>query len=277
MSGSHFEQYDEKAYSYKVNRVPTGLAGIRSGLARCALPMKELRLLDAGCGTGNYLQALSDDVRELVGVDASKGMLASAESKNLPNVTVCQSTLQDLPLASASFDGAIINFVLHHLDDDAGCDSGFPAVKKALAEIARVLKPGGLLVIQTSSHEQLLDGYWWAEVIPQGMKAYIRRYPTLNFLDEYLRELGFGDVERTPELNEVLQGDDYFDPEGPLRKEYRDADSNWTVVPDGELEEALATLESYRSENTLGDYVQRRDKLRQAIGQMTLLTTFKNK
>ena len=169
-----------------------------------------------------------------------------------------------------------INFVLHHLDDDRGCDAGFPAVKKALSEISRVLKKDGLLVIQTSSHEQLLDGYWWAELIPEGMKAYIRRYPRLDLLAAHLGQLGFGEVERTPELKEVLQGDSYFDPEGPLRKEYRDADSNWTVVPDTELQEAIATLESYRANGTLSEYVEGRDKLRQVIGQMTLLTSFKN-
>ena len=271
MSGSNFEQYDDKAYSYSVNRYPVGVEAILSGLKRSQKPLDQLNLLDAGCGTGNYLQSIAPHVANIVGVDASAGMLDSARAKNIPNVTLQQSTLQDLPFPDASFDGVMVNFVLHHLDNTEGCDNGFPAVQKALTEIRRVLKPGGALVIQTSSHEQLLDGYWWAELIPQAMAAYKHRYPKLKHLESILSNIGIDDFEHYIEVDEVLQGESYFDPKGPFSKTYRDADSNWTLVSPEELESALNRLNDHEQNENLDNYVQTRDALRKKIGQMTFI------
>lgn len=271
MSGSNFERYDDKAYSYSVNRYPVGVEAILSGLKRCQKPVAQIHLLDAGCGTGNYLQSLAPHVASVVGVDASLGMLESARAKQIPNVKVQQATLQDLPFEDASFDAVMVNFVLHHLDDTHGCDNGFPAVQLALKEIRRVLKPGGALVIQTSSHEQLLDGYWWAELIPQAMAAYKHRYPKLKHLESILSDLGIQDFEHYIEVDEVLQGESYFDPKGPFNKTYRDADSNWTLVSPQELESALNTLKDHEQNGNLDAYVQTRDALRKEIGQMTFM------
>ena len=271
MSGSNFEQYDDKAYSYSVNRYPVGVEAILAGLGRCNKPLDQLRLLDAGCGTGNYLRAISPHVAHIVGVDASQGMLESARAKELPNVELQQSTLQDLPFKDASFDGVMVNFVLHHLDNTEGCDNGFPAVQLALKEIRRVLKPGGALIIQTSSHEQLLDGYWWAEIIPEAMTAYKHRYPKLKHLEALLSQMGISDFEHYIEVDEVLQGESYFDPKGPFNKTYRDADSNWTLVSPDELESALNKLREHEANNNLEKFVQDRDSLRKKIGQMTFI------
>ena len=271
MSGSNFEQYDDKAYSYSVNRYPVGVEAILAGLGRCNKPLDQLRLLDAGCGTGNYLRAISPHVAHIVGVDASQGMLESARAKELPNVELQQSTLQDLPFKDASFDGVMVNFVLHHLDNTEGCDNGFPAVQLALKEIRRVLKPSGALIIQTSSHEQLLDGYWWAEIIPEAMTAYKHRYPKIKHLETLLTRMGISDFEHYIEVDEVLQGESYFDPKGPFNKTYRDADSNWTLVSPDELESALNQLREHEANNNLEKYVQDRDSLRKKIGQMTFI------
>lgn len=271
MSGSNFEQYDDKAYSYSVNRYPVGVEAILSGLKRSQKPLDQLHLLDAGCGTGNYLQSISPYVKTIVGVDASAGMLESARAKALPNVELQQAVLQDLPFPDQTFDGVMVNFVLHHLDDTEGCDNGFPAVQLALKEIRRVLKPGGALIIQTSSHEQLLDGYWWAELIPQAMTAYKHRYPQIKHLESVLSGIGIDDFEHYIEVKDVLQGESYFDPKGPFSQTYRDADSNWTLVSPEELESALNQLKEHEKNGNLEAYVEGRDDLRKKIGQMTFI------
>jgi len=105
------------------------------------------RLLDIGTGTGRVLELLAPRVRQGLGVDASKAMLALARARLAqPGLEHCAVRLADmyrLPLADGSFDTAVLQMVLHYAEDPAG----------AVAEAARVLGPGGrLIVIDLASH-----------------------------------------------------------------------------------------------------------------------------
>jgi ArsR family transcriptional regulator len=90
------------------------------------------------------LAAFSDRV---VAVDISKEMLkharARAKSLGLENVEFVKADLQDLPLDDATFDAAFATLVLHHAPDPAA----------AVREMARILRPGGtLVVVDLSAH-----------------------------------------------------------------------------------------------------------------------------
>lgn len=107
------------------------------------------RLLDIGTGTGRILEVCAPRISQGVGVDASKAMLALARSRLArPGLSHCQVRLADmyrLPLADGSFDVAVMQMVLHYAEDPPG----------ALAEVARVLRPGGqLIVIDLASHDR---------------------------------------------------------------------------------------------------------------------------
>ncbi len=94
-------------------------------------------LLDLGCGTGFYFPLLSRHTERLIGVDVSETMLEIAQQVideyGLDNCQVRQGSALELDFADASFDVVHSWDFLHHVPDVAG----------ALAEIARVLKPGG--------------------------------------------------------------------------------------------------------------------------------------
>lgn len=105
------------------------------------------RLLDIGCGTGALLELVAPRVESALGVDASRDMLALARTRlaerGSAHVTVRQADMYRLPLADGGFDIATLQMVLHYAEDPAA----------ALAEAARVLKPGGrLVVIDLASH-----------------------------------------------------------------------------------------------------------------------------
>ena len=95
-----------------------------------------LRFLDAGCGTGLNLEHLTGR-GSAAGVDLSPEAVRFCRSRG---VAVVRASVLDLPLAPASFDGALSLDVLYHawVEDDAA----------AVRELARVLKPGGLLLLR---------------------------------------------------------------------------------------------------------------------------------
>jgi len=107
------------------------------------------RLLDIGTGTGRVLELLAPRVRQALGVDASKAMLALARARlSAPGFAHCAVRLADmyrLPLADRAFDTVVLQMVLHHAEDP----------QNAIHEAARVLNPGGtLLVIDLAEHDR---------------------------------------------------------------------------------------------------------------------------
>lgn len=105
-------------------------------------------LLDLGTGTGRMLAVMASRADRCVGIDYSREMLAVAranlEAAGKRNWQVRHGDLYQLPFPGASFDIAVIHQVLHYLEDPA----------EALAEAARVLRPGGtLLIADFAPHE----------------------------------------------------------------------------------------------------------------------------
>jgi len=113
-------------------RVAYSKVGIMRELA--ALPVSG-RLLDVGGGTGRVSSAIRDLVDEVVIADVSYGMLDKAPRATLQ--PVCGGS-ESLPFADSSFERVIMVDALHHVIHHA--DSA--------REMFRVLKPGGLLVIE---------------------------------------------------------------------------------------------------------------------------------
>ena len=107
------------------------------------------QLLDIGTGTGRVLELFAPHAERAVGLDASHEMLAIArqrmEQAGLRHAQVRHGDLYQLPFQAGTVDLVTIHQVLHFLDDPAS----------ALAEVARVLAPGGrLLIVDFAPHEQ---------------------------------------------------------------------------------------------------------------------------
>ncbi len=107
-----------------------------------ALPTEGIdALLDIGTGTGRVLEVLGPQVLRGVGIDQSRDMLSIARSRleaaGLTHCHVRQGDMYALPMIAASFDAVTLHLVLHYADRPAA----------AIAEAARVLRPGGRLVV----------------------------------------------------------------------------------------------------------------------------------
>jgi ubiquinone/menaquinone biosynthesis C-methylase UbiE len=100
------------------------------------------RVLDLGCGPGALAVPLAMEGREVVAFDLSTEMVQVAKSLigDLPNTSFCVGDAVSLPFAAGAFDVVVTTGVLEYV----------PSIERALAEIARVLRPGGSIVATVS-------------------------------------------------------------------------------------------------------------------------------
>jgi 2-polyprenyl-6-hydroxyphenyl methylase/3-demethylubiquinone-9 3-methyltransferase len=138
--GERWHEGDVHAIALLRAETPTRLAYVRGALARAGV-VSGARLLDVGCGGGLLANPLAADGYRVKGVDRSAPSLAAARTRVPAGADAAYAVGDALALdeASSSFDAVLMMDLLEHLDEPA----------RAVAEAARVLKPGGLLLFHT--------------------------------------------------------------------------------------------------------------------------------
>ena len=133
---------------------------------------------EIACGPGLVSRALSPKLRRIVGIDLTQGMLdvgrrATAQA-GITNVAFVQGDALRLPVADGALDGAVTRFSLHHI----------PVPGRCVAEMARVVRPGGLVIVADhvtttdaagaawhQEIERLRDPSHWACLSPAALRA----------------------------------------------------------------------------------------------------------
>jgi ArsR family transcriptional regulator len=165
------------------DRLRDELFGDRFHLAAmAAFADRDWTVADLGCGTGQVSAAIAPFVARVVAVDASAQMLQAAKKRlqHVDNVELRRGDLEALPIDDTMLDAATLMLVLHHV----------PQPERALAEVARVLKPGGRLVI--------------VDMLPHDREAYKQRmgHVWLGFSEKHVRKIvganGFDEVTVVP-------------------------------------------------------------------------------
>ena len=136
---------------------------------------EKMTILDVGCGTGLNCETLSQFGR-VFGADSSDQALNLSRKRNIDNLVL--SNAEELDFANETFDVVTALDVLEHVDDDL----------QALAEMWRVAKPGGLLVLTVPAY-----GFLWSE---HDEALHHRRRYTAHELRNKLTNAGF-EVERS--------------------------------------------------------------------------------
>ena len=152
------------------DRVRDDLFGDRFHLAAlAAFAQRDWTVGDLGCGTGQVSTVLAPFVERVIAVDSSAAMLQAAKKRlqGFENVDLRHGELEALPVDDAKLDAATLMLVLHHV----------PEPRRALAEVARVLKPRGQAVV--------------VDMLPHDRESYRQQmgHVWLGFSDDHVRRI----------------------------------------------------------------------------------------
>jgi ArsR family transcriptional regulator len=151
-AGAYFR--DNAARWDEIRSLHVDEAEVEKALSAAILDSHPRMLVDMGTGTGHVLELLGPHVERAIGVDRSREMLAIARAnlerggrtgRNLDHCMVRQGDITQLPVPAGEADAVTIHQVLHYSDEPAS----------AVAEAARVLRPGGVLAIVDFAPHQL--------------------------------------------------------------------------------------------------------------------------
>ena len=192
--------FDRWARSYDRGRI-TGWFQYTQQLAIDNLALEpDSRVLDVGCGTGHAALTLAPRLPEgwACGMDISAAMVAAALQKvptALRNrVGFVQASSAALPYASERFDHVMCTNSFHH----------YPDPLHALAEMKRVLRPGGQLVVFENAPDLSWYAKLWDRLLRMVEKGHVRYYPS-HELGEMIETSGFEDVDLRVLRNEFMK------------------------------------------------------------------------
>ncbi len=115
--------------------------------------------VDIGCGTGGYAARMSADCGRIIAMDAAEGQVRQAASRRQPNSAFLSARLPQLPFRDRSVDFAYAINVLHHLPRRG-------LQRQAFAEVARILKPGGVFFVHEINTINPLFRFYMGYVFP---------------------------------------------------------------------------------------------------------------
>jgi SAM-dependent methyltransferase len=240
---------DKLWQTYEVGRAlpQHSLAVWMDAVARHAGPERPLRVLDLGAGTGRFSPSLAKWFGGPVyGVEpAAKMRNVALEANAHPAVTYLEGRGESIPLPDASCDLAFLYFVIHHFDrPDA-----------AAAELARVVRPSGIVCIRTQFSDRLGD-VKWRRHFPRALELERTMFPSLDETVTTFRNSGFEPVALDEVEFEVAPT-----PRAHLDRLRHRAISTLELLTEGELEAGFAAMEEATAKAEPAPVIERGDLL----------------
>lgn len=291
------QTYDELRHAGHVDTMTNVICGI------LRKKPEDVQMLEAGCGTGNFsLGFLQNGIGHLTMIDASVGMLERAKQKVKGYVNevreLKQHRLPTLPFEDETFDCVTLVQVLHHLDtfhlkestnhtnesdmngkDDpeANCPHApssnyrakYPNLVRCIQEAYRVLKPNGVLMIDTS-FEHNIDAHW-ISLAPKAANIFKQAFMPGNDLVELLQTENYKEVFFTSlPSNSCTRTGLYDNPELIFDENWRKSLSEWSFIErTGELAGVLDLVKKKKDMGQLEQFAWDMNKKFRLVGETT--------
>ena len=175
--------YDQIAPTYNRRFAGEWRSGTLVALEGLIQACGAVRVLEAGCGTGHWLDKLTIPARQLVGLDFSAGMLAQAQERE-NTLALLQGRAEELPFPAGVFDLVYCVNAIHHFQRQA----------EFIRQAQRVLRRGGALAVQGMDPHHQNDWYVY-EYFEGTLATDLRRFPPWEQVMEWMSAAGFERLE----------------------------------------------------------------------------------
>ena len=275
-NASSYCNYNETFTNYDQIRQPNGLTELLQIFKQNKTPLEEQIVLEGGFGTGVYLDHIRHHIKLIYGVEGSDEGYRQTLQKigDAKNVRLQLGNILRLPLPDNYFHAYMVNQVTHHLDTQPA----FPNLDLFLNESRRVLKPGGVLTINTSSPDQLAPDsgvYWNYKYIKKAVYALQARYIPIEDIITRLETLQFTDIKTTIPSGKIFHEQYYTDPCIVLEPDFRKGDSVYSLLTHEEIEESNALIRAAIEDDSIFMEMKQAEKNAAKIGEAVIISARK--
>ena len=267
-----FEDYNDVSNHYDEFRQPVGTRFILESVNEHfqGKNLKDLSLLDCGCGTGNYLRKLSKHFGTCTGFEINEGMFKTACNKLLKKENVFLNNQSILEVETEKkYDVVLITQVLHHLDDEK---TNFKNLEVFIANASRFLKTGGLLFINTCKPEDVQYSYWFYSLLPKHVvDKYASKYAPFDLITESANKYSLQLRQRYKVIDNMMKEVYYYNEFGILNEPWRKSDSIWSLLSDDELENIKDLVKGLINKDYMKKFIMDADKKRKKYSQSYFL------
>jgi SAM-dependent methyltransferase len=176
--------YDRLAPHYDERYAAGPPSGISETLQRLVSSLAAVRVLEVGCGTGQWLCELRASAPQLYGLDPSSGMLTQARS-GAGRFRLIRGRGEQLPLQPQAFDLVFCVNAIHHFDEPG----------RFVAEARRVLRDRGALCVIGMDPRADRDRWCVYDYFPGTREVDLQRYPAAGTIADWMRAAGFATIE----------------------------------------------------------------------------------
>ena len=272
-SKSSYCDYNETFASYDQIRQPNGAKELLDIFSKSSIPIHKQIVLEGGFGTGAYVDIFRHHVEKIYGIEASEEGLRQAmlKTRDSKNVNLKKGDILDLPFPDNFFDVYMVNQVLHHLDSEPP----FSNMDTFLDESQRVLKPQGILTINTCSQEQLdpENGvYWYYKYISPAAHQLRSHYLPIEDLRKRLESMNFAEIKQTIPCGKIYHYEYYEDPEIVLKSDFKKGDSIYSFMSQAEIEESDKIITASIENGSVYDEMKRASERAAEIGETLIVS-----
>jgi ubiquinone/menaquinone biosynthesis C-methylase UbiE len=172
--------YDTIADTYDRRYTLYTYDGVRDTIASFLGPAERSAILEVGCGTGHWLQAMTGRARLLAGMDVSANMLARARDA-APGAALVRGRAEQSPWRDGAFDRVVCVNALHHFSDR----------ERFFGEARRMLTPGGGLLTVGLDPHGARDQWWVYDYFPETHAIDLARFTPVRIIRGEITKAGF--------------------------------------------------------------------------------------